>query len=422
MSVLLVVMLGTGLLGLVAGALGCFAVLRRQSLLGDALAHAALPGVCLAFVVGSSLGMNPRNPLLLLAGALASSWLGTLLVTAIGRTTRLRQDAAIGIVLSVFFGAGIALLTWLRGHAGAGQAGLDKFLFGQAASLLVGDLWTIGGLGALVLLTLALLYHRFQAFVFDPAHAAALGLPVRRLEALLTSLFVVGVVVGLQTVGVVLMAAMMVTPAAAARQWTDRLAAMVAIAAVVGGCSGGAGAALSALDARLPTGPLVVLVATLLLALSLFLAPRRGLLWNALRRLRNRRRVRIENLLKDLWRLAEADGRFDAPRARSDLLAVRAAPPGVVEEARRDGLIVVEGTGVRLTPAGLERAARVVRNHRIWELYLARRLELPADHLHRDAEAMEHALDDDLLEQIDDALGRPAADPHGRPIPRGVPS
>jgi Mn-dependent DtxR family transcriptional regulator len=132
--------------------------------------------------------------------------------------------------------------------------------------------------------------------------------------------------------------------------------------------------------------------------------------------------VRVENLLKDLWRLSEPDGRFDAPRAVSDLLAVRAAPPQVVEEARRDGLLLVEGTGVRLTPAGLERAARVVRNHRIWELYLARRLELPADHLHRDAEQMEHALDDRLIEEIDDALGRPARDPHGRPIPRGVPA
>jgi Mn-dependent DtxR family transcriptional regulator len=133
--------------------------------------------------------------------------------------------------------------------------------------------------------------------------------------------------------------------------------------------------------------------------------------------------VRVENLLKDLWRLGEMDGgRFAAPRAVSDVLAVRAAPRTAVEDARADGLVRVDGPLVELTPAGLARAGRVVRNHRIWELYLSRRLDLRDDHLHRDAEDMEHALDDEVLEQIDLALGRPAVDPHGRPIPRGTPS
>jgi Mn-dependent DtxR family transcriptional regulator len=133
--------------------------------------------------------------------------------------------------------------------------------------------------------------------------------------------------------------------------------------------------------------------------------------------------VRVENLLKDLWRLGEMDaGRFDAPRAVSDVLAVRAAPPRAVDEARADGLVRVEGPLVELTDAGLARAGRVVRNHRIWEAYLSRRLDLRDDHLHRDAEDMEHVLDDEVMDQIERALGRPATDPHGRPIPRGMPS
>ena len=420
---LITVMAGASLLGIVAGALGCFAVLKRQSLLGDALAHAALPGVCLAYLSGGVIGVDPKHPLLLLGGALATAWVGTLLILSVTRTTRIRQDAALGVVLSVFFGAGIVLLTFLQhGGAGAGQAGLDKFLFGQAASLVPRDVFLMAVLGALVLLTLAIFFRPFQLIVFDPVYAGSQGVPVRRFEILLTTLIVVAVVVGLQTVGVVLMAAMVVTPAAAARQWTDRLLTMVVLAAVIGALAGGTGAFVSALARRLPTGPLVVLSATALLGLSLLLAPRRGLAWAAVRRLRNRRRVRVENLLKDLWRLGERDGRYAAPRAVSDVLAVRAAPRTAIDQARGAGLVAVTGPLVQLTGAGLERAARVVRNHRLWELYLTQRLLIAADHVHRDAEDMEHALDDEVLEAIDRALGRPTVDPHGRPIPRGVPA
>jgi len=420
---LLVVMTGAAILGVVAGALGCFAVLKRQSLLGDALAHAALPGVCLAFLFGNAVGIDPRHPLLLLAGALFTAWLGTLVILGVTRTTRLKQDAALGIVLSVFFGVGIALLTaFQHANLGAAQAGLDKYLFGQAASLLPGDVWLMAGLGALVLAAVVVFFRPFQLLVFDPAYAGSLGVRVRLMDVLLTSLIVVAVVVGLQTVGVVLMAAMVVTPAAAARQWTRRLSTMVVAAGLFGGAAGALGAWTSSLAARLPTGPIIVLWATALLVVSLFLAPRRGLLWAAVRRARNRRRVRAENLLKDLWRLGESDGRFDAPRAVSDVLAVRLAPRRAIDEARAAGLVRVDGPMVRLTPQGLRRAAEGVRNHRIWELYLSRRLDLADDHLHRDAEEMEHALDSSVLEEIDEALGRPSHDPHGRPIPRGTPA
>jgi len=417
------VIAGASLLGVVSGALGCFAVLKRQSLLGDALAHAALPGVCLAYLLGGPLGVDPKHPLLLLGGALVTAWVGTLLLLSLTRTTRIRQDAALGVVLSVFFGAGIVLLTFLQhGSAGAGQAGLDKFLFGQAASLVPRDVVTMAVLGGFVLVTLAVFFRPFRLVVFDPVYAGSQGVPVRRFEVLLTTLIVVAVVVGLQTVGVVLMAAMVVTPAAAARQWTDRLLTMVVLAAVIGALAGATGAWASSLARRIPTGPLIVLSATALLGVSLLLAPRRGLFWAAVRRFRNRRRVRIENLLKDLWRLGERDGRYAAPRAVSDVLAVRAASRTAVDRARAAGLVSVAGPLVQLTGAGLERAVRVVRNHRIWELYLTRRLDIAADHVHRDAEDMEHALDDEVLEAIDRALGRPATDPHGRPIPRGVPA
>ncbi|MHC4817923.1 MAG: metal ABC transporter permease, partial [Planctomycetota bacterium] len=345
-ATLITVMAGASLLGVVAGALGCFAVLKRQSLLGDALAHAALPGVCLAYLFGGVIGVDPKNPLLLLGGALVTAWIGTLIILSVTRTTRIRQDAALGVVLSVFFGAGIVLLTFLQhgyGSAGAGQAGLDKFLFGQAASLVPRDVVLMAVLGGVVLLTVAIFFRPFQLIVFDPVYAGSQGVPVRRFEILLTTLIVVAVVVGLQTVGVVLMAAMVVTPAAAARQWTDRLLTMIVLAAVIGALAGATGTWVSSLARRVPTGPLIVLSATALLGVSLLLAPRRGLAWAAVRRLRNRRRVRVENLLKDLWRLGERDGRYAAPRAVSDVLAVRAAARAAVDHAESAGLVQVTG-------------------------------------------------------------------------------
>jgi len=420
-ATLLTVLAGAMVLGVTAGSLGCFAVLRRHSLLGDALAHAALPGVCIAFLIGTWAGVDPKQPMLLLSGALGTAWVGTLLILGITRSTRLKQDAAIGIVLSVFFGAGMVLLTYLQSMDNAQQAGLDKFLFGQAAALTRADVIAMAVFAAVVLGTLFVFYRPFKLLVFDAEHAASLGIHVRRYEVLLVSLMVVAVVLGLRTVGVVLMAAMLVTPAAAARQWTDRFGLMIAIAGVIGMAAGAAGAWISALETRIPTGPVIVLAATALLLVSLLVSPRRGLLWAWIRRRRNRKRIRVENMLKDFWRLSERDSSYAAPRAVSDVIAVRGASQRAIDEAEARGFIRRSGTQLQLTESGLLRASRVVRNHRIWEAYLSNRLELADDHLHRDAEDMEHALDDEVIEQIDAALGHPARDPHGRPIPRGAP-
>jgi manganese/zinc/iron transport system permease protein len=273
------VALGAALLGVVSGILGSFAVLRGQGLLGDALAHAALPGICLAFLLTGS----RATPLLLLGAALAG-WLGTLLLLRIVRDTRIDEDAALGIVLSTFFGLGIVLLTFIARRNDATQAGLDRYLFGQAATLRQENVLTMALLGALALALVFLLYKEFKLLTFDPEFAASLGRPTGPLNVLMTSLVVVAVVIGLQTVGVVLMAAMLVGPAVAARQWTDRLGVMLALAALFGALSGVAGALISISQTRLPTGPMVILSLTAIVLLSLALAPAHGLLPDWLRR------------------------------------------------------------------------------------------------------------------------------------------
>jgi manganese/zinc/iron transport system permease protein len=280
------VALGATLLGIVSGVLGAFAVLRRQGLLGDTLAHAALPGIAIAFLLTGS-----RETLVLLLGAGIAGWLGTLIFLRVVRDTTLSEDTALGVILSVFFGVGITLLTMIQNRNDASQAGLDRYLFGQAAALVADNVRTFAILGGVALAILFLFYKEFTLLSFDPAFAASVGLPVRGLDVLLTSLLVVAVMIGLQTVGVVLMAAMVIGPGAAARQWTDRLLTMLLLAGFFGGLAGVTGAVISVQGERLPTGPMIILSLTAIVMVSLLLAPRHGLLPEWWRQRRNQREL-----------------------------------------------------------------------------------------------------------------------------------
>ena len=298
--------LGAAMLGTVSGALGTYAVLRGQSLLGDAMSHAALPGIAFAFLLTGS-----KQPFAFVLGAALAAWVGTLLIMGIVRTTRIKYDTALGLVLSVFFGFGLVLLTFIQRQPEASQAGLDRFLFGHAASLLERDLITMGALGALALLATALFWKEFKVLSFDPDFGATLGFPMRVLDVLLTGLLVVAIVVGLQTVGVVLMSAMIVAPAAAARQWTDRLGLMFLLAAVIGAAAGVIGAVASSAASRMPTGPTIVVAVSALVLVSLLFATNRGLVWGWARDRRARRRLRVEAVLADLQALAAQHGTLE---------------------------------------------------------------------------------------------------------------
>ncbi len=350
------VALGTAALGAVAGALGCFAVLRRQSLLGDAIAHAALPGIGLAFLLTGS----RATPVLVLGAALAG-WIGTLFVLWIVRSSRIREDAALGIVLSVFFGVGLVILTFVQRRPTAAQAGLETFLFGQAATLLLRDVLLIASLGGAALVVLALFWKEFKLLSFDPEFGASVGLPVTRVDLLLTSLLVVAIVIGLQAVGVVLISALVVAPAAAARQWTDSLSVMVVLAGFLGALAGVAGSMVSSLGGGIPTGPTIVLVASLAVIISLCFAPRRGLMAGFLRERGTRRRLRVDAVLADLYALAAQHG--EATSHAHPVAVLRAM------QERRGGLErsleALESRGLArevrpgewcLTKAGVERA------------------------------------------------------------------
>lgn len=352
------VAMGAAALGTVSGTLGAFAMLRRQSLLGDAISHAALPGIALAFLLTGS-----KATLVLVLGAAVAGWLGTLLVMAIVASTRVPEDGALGIVLSVFFGFGLVLLTFVQRMPTASQAGLDTFLFGQAATLLARDVAVIAGLGGVTLLGVVFFWKEFKLLSFDPEFGDSLGVPMRRVDILLTTLLVIAIVIGLQTVGVVLMSAMVVAPAAAARQWTDRLGSMVLLSAAFGAIAGAGGALLSTSASGLPTGPVIVLTATAVVGVSLVLAPRRGLAWRWHRRRRNRRVIRSDAVLVDLHELASQHTQLEHGHSAAVLEAMsrgRGGVPRTLEVLEERGLVKQDDAGEWMLTREGHREARDV--------------------------------------------------------------
>ncbi len=369
------VALGGALLGIVSGVLGCFAVLRRQSLLGDALSHAALPGVAIAFLLAG------RDLVLLLIGAGVTSWLGVYFIRLVTGTTRIKQDAAMGIVLAAWFAAGIALLVYIQARPDASQAGLDSFIFGQAAAIIERDVRLIAAVGTVSFIVLALFWKEFKLITFDAEFAGANGFRVNLLSMALSTLIVVAIVLGLQLAGVILMVGMLIASGIAARQWTNQLGQMVILSAVFGAFAGGAGAIISAIDADIPTGPLIVVVAFLLVAISLGFAPGRGLVWTLLRRLSDRRRFAAQTMLQDLYHYAIDHGRADLPAPESFLFGVRGATAKEgLRQLHARGQVQRSNGAWMLTPAGIEAASRDDRNHQLWAVYrqYADDLALPA--------------------------------------------
>ena len=355
------VALGAAILGIVSGMLGSFAVLRKQSLLGDAISHAALPGIVLAFLV-----TRQREPAVLMLGALAAGWLATLFMLAVTRTTHIKSDTALGLVLSVFFGLGLMLLTYTQRLPDATQAGLDKFLFGQAATLLQRDVITMGITAALALGLMVTFWKEFKLITFDPEFAASLGYPVRALDVVLTTLLVIAIVIGLQTVGVVLMSAMIVAPAAAARQWTDKLSLMILLGGLFGALSGISGTLISSAAERLPTGPVIVLCVSAIVLFSMLFATNRGLLWNWIRSQRNRRTLRARAVLADLTTLATQHPDREHGHSIAVLRAMSANPDGVtyaLNQLRERGHAREVSRDVwALTDEGLTQANRNLKN------------------------------------------------------------
>lgn len=359
-----VVALGGALLGIVSGVLGSFAVLREQSLVGDALSHAALPGVAIAFLfAGRDLGA-------LLFGAGIAGIIGVWYIGALTETTRIKQDTAMAMVLSAFFALGITLLNYIGTRNDASQAGLDSFIFGQAASIGRDDVLVVAVVGLISFGVLAAFWKEFKLITFNYEFAQANGFPVRFLNGLLSLLIVVAITLGLQIAGVILMVGILIAPGVAARQWTSKLGQMIVLAGVFGGFAGATGAIVSGLDAGLPTGPLIIVVASLTVIVSLLFAPERGFIarWNQERL--NRRSFAMTQVLRDIHSHAQQHDDLSEPMADRTLRRV-GGNTAEIGLNRLQTLRYVQRTNGhwQLTDAGIREAQRDERNRDLWSLY-----------------------------------------------------
>ena len=346
-----VITLGTAVLGAVCGMLGSFAVLRRQSLLGDAISHAALPGIALAFLLTGT-----KQTHFLLLGALISGLLGTFWIKSIVKKTRLKNDTALGLILSLFFGFGMLLLTFIQKLPNANQAGLDKYLFGQAATLMVQDVYVMIGVTGVSLFFLLLFWKELKLLLFDPDYTLTLGFNTRFLDILITSFIVLAIVLGLQTVGVVLMSAMLLAPAAAARQWTNRLSVMIFLAAIFGAFSGVLGTAISASQNNLSTGPVIVLVAAVFVLLSFVFAPQRGLLARRIRFYRNRKELNLRKTLSVMYHIAQNHKDISHPHAIKILNNFHGYTRKTLNKLEEKNWVEIRGNQWSLTAKGYQEA------------------------------------------------------------------
>lgn len=417
-SVVWKVMLGASLLGAAAALVGTFAILRRRALVGDMLAHAALPGIALAFLLVKSRDMVPLS-----IGALLAGLAGVFCVALIARWTSTAADAAIGIVLSTFFGAGVVLLSIIQTDRQGNQAGLNSYLFGEIASLQSRDVKVIATTAAVLLVLVLLFYKELKILAFDNDFATAQGWPTFWLDLAVMAAIAVVTVIGLPVCGVVLMAAMLITPAAAARMWSSRLGPMLAIAAVLGALSAAAGCLLAApkLTAALhlqwlplvssrgmPPGPTIVLAGAGVLLVSMMLAPEHGWLarWWSERRMH--RRIASDHVLRGLYELGEEHTEERPWISRASLLKYGAWGWGGsnlwLRREERKGNVELQGGEVRFTPQGLDTATKLVRAHRLWELYLLEDTQRAADEVHEGADAVEHLLPPAVIEHLEEML------------------
>lgn len=411
-----IVSLGTVFLAMSASVVGTFAFLRKRALVGDAIAHAILPGIAIAFMLSGT-----KNPIVLMMGALISGWLATWAMEYITEKTKLSNDTAVALVLSVFFGIGIMLLTHIQ-HSGTGnQSGLDQYLFGKAAGMTEQDLWTYSVVALLLLTVVISLYKELKVYSFNPDFAAVSGLPVKAIRRILNLVTVLAIAIGIQSVGVVLMAALLITPAAAARAWTSSLKIMLFLAALIGGISGLSGSLISYLSPAMPTGPWIVMTLSIITLLSLFFAPRGGALSRLLKQRRHSQKILNENLLKVFYKLSVERKLEEAGLNVAELLAERAINKSdfaaAIKRLKRKNWLLAEGKKLKLSSIGLVEARRVVRLHRLWEMYLSQRLNLKEDHIHPNAESMEHIISPELEALLLKELDFPTQDPHNSPIP-----
>lgn len=423
--------IGCMLMCLSAALIGVIVFLKKQSLLGESLSHAAYPGVITGVILAGLFDQNEDDELviafLVMAGAFITALLGLWAIAFLERRLKVPSDSALCFVLSAFFGIGLTMASQVQFVFSTLYRQAQVYLYGQAATMTDMHIVIYGLLALIVISVIILFYKEIQTIAFDRQYARSLGMNTRSINAILFLLIVTAVVIGIRSVGVVLMSAMLIAPAASARQFTNKLGLMFLLASFFGLLSGFMGNYLSVeitywaksitqTRLALPTGPMIVIVASTICLLSLLLAPQRGILWRLIRITHFRYRCMYENVLKTIWRIApEREISFDEIAKYQNAFFLYLW--FVLNRLKHYGLLERTSGGYRLTNDGVVWAARIVRLHRLWEVYLADYVGIGVERVHRSAEEMEHIITPELERELTLLLKDPKVDPHHQIIP-----
>ncbi len=416
---ILKIVVGTILLSVSSSIIGTFTLLQKRALSGDVIAHAILPGICIAFMI-----QGEKNLPVLLFGAFIAGWLALISVDSITKWTKLKEDSALAITLSIYYGFGITLLKIIEQSPNyPDKAGLNNYLFGNATQLIESDIKTFGIAGVLMITVILILYKQFKVLIFDKLYAQTIGLNTRLLQLVLTSLTVLAVVIGIQTVGIVLMAAMLITPASIAVFWTKSLKKTLFIAVFIASLSSWLGCFLSytfEIDGvgNLPTGPSIVMFLSLIGLMSFVFTPRKGILIQEWNKRKFNRTIQVENLLKALYKYANKNSKNLCYNEIKSVYPIqKRALKKITQMLLNRGYLKKKGNDYTLTNIGFEKGKRITKIHRLWELYLTKFMNVDSFSVHNDAESIEHILTPELEAELERELDYPEVDPHNKPIP-----
>jgi ABC-type Mn2+/Zn2+ transport system permease subunit/Mn-dependent DtxR family transcriptional regulator len=402
-------LIASSLVGIMCGILGCFIILRNMALIGDALSHAILPGVVVGFIIAG------HSVLAFFTGAVLAGLITAILITWIQRNVKAKDDAAIGIVFTVMFALGVMGISWVSRQEGV-HLDMKDFLFGNVLGIANQDLWLTSLVTIYVIICVVFFYRYFFITTFQHILATTMGISVSTLHYFLMLLLSFAVVASLQSVGVILVIAMLIIPASTAYLLTSRLKIMIIISAFFGLLSTVAGLFIAIILETTP-GPAMTVTAAGFYAIAVFLAPERGLLFKHLRLRSKKLNIAAEDLLKDILKLNET-GQFSYNKLIAKSSLNKFSLNSKLEKLRKRGLITGNKYNIALTEKGTDAAKQLVRAHRLWETYMVKTLGFDKDQIHEQAEKYEHLLPETILNKVDEKLGFPKVDPHGSPIPQ----
>ena len=396
------VVLSIVLLGGVSGAVGCFNFLQKKTLVGETVAHSMLPGVLVAFLLS-----GVKNPYILVTGAAISGWLSILLVDTITKHSKIKNDSALAIVLSSFFGFGIVLLTMIQSRYSGNQSGLDHYIFGNAAAMSPEDSTAFALVSVLVVLLVIAYYFNLKAIIFNPDYAQSIGISTKKVNGLISFITILSISVGIKAVGIVMMSALLIIPPTAARFWTSRLVPMLVLSGFFGAFSGWIGAFVSYTKTSMPTGPWTIVTVSCIAFASMLFAPKKGVVYQRWSKLLLKRRINEENLLKAaVQNEVRGKGKLFT---RESILTRQFFEfkrwKRTIKRLARKKLVQKVNTGYTLSAKGRFYGAEIDRRHKIWEVYLQRRMQMSLHLVHDEAETMEHFLTPEIEDEILGELG-----------------